>query len=203
MGYRLKPALHRRGRRCYAEARTLQEKVSCNTKPRLRRSRTPTMPLSYREFDGTDADYQLLAEIDSSVGDVPRTAEDVRQEEKWWESDQFHRREFILAGGKCIGADLEYHQGEGAGATHSLFFTLLPAYCGQGLDEEILEHLIDQAKNRGAASVRTNSRDVDSGRIQAIERLGFQFSTSYVDSRLDLDRFDPGITGGVYRWIDG
>ena len=150
------------------------------------------MRLSYREFEGTDADYELLAEIESTVGDGPKTPEQLRHRDEQWKSDRFRVREFILADEKCVGTDTQYKAAESEDDTNSLFFTLLPAFRGRGLDEAILENLIDKARNRGVAKVWTNCRDEDEGRILALERLGFTFFTSFVESKLDLDRFDPG-----------
>lgn len=160
------------------------------------------MGLTYRTFEGTDADYELLAEIDSTYGDGPKTVEELRTYEKHWNPDQFHVREFIVAGGKCIGADIQYKQGKEAHDTHSFFFTLLPAYRGRGLDEEILENLTGKARSRGAASVTTNSRDDDPGRIETLQSLDFSFSTSFVESKLDLERFDPSPLAAKLRQVE-
>jgi GNAT superfamily N-acetyltransferase len=148
------------------------------------------MGLNYRDFEGTEADYRLLAEIDSSASDLPKTIEDLHREDGAWRPEQSHIREFILAGEQCVGADIQYKVGDNHDDTHSFFFTLLPEYIGSGLDEEILAHLIDAGRKRGATSVTTNARDSDAARIQALERGGFGCVTSYVESSVALDRFD-------------
>lgn len=148
------------------------------------------MNLCYRPFSATDADFDLLAKIDSTAGDGPKTVEELRQSESGWTADQLHQREFIISDGECIGVNLMYRAGKEASGTVTVLFTLLPAYRGKGFDEGILERLTEMARTHGAAEVSTTADDSDRGRTEAIERLGFVFRTSFVISKLNLDRLD-------------
>ncbi len=160
------------------------------------------MDLSYRPFNATDADFDLLAKIDSSAGDGPKTVEELRQYESHWTAEQLHMREFILLDGECIGVNLMYRVGKEARDIITALFTLLPEFRAKGFDEGILKRMTETARTHGADEVATTSDDSDHGRIEAIEWLGFVLRTSYVISKLNLDRLDLSVVSSKIQQVE-
>jgi GNAT superfamily N-acetyltransferase len=161
------------------------------------------MPISYREFEGTDADYDLLVEMINAEKDGQETVEQVRFEDKEWYADVFQQRDFVMLEGKCIG-ETRCLERPFPGTRRRFFarLSLVPTYRDRGFEEEIFARLVTSAERAGASTLTAGACDDQAGRIEVLERMGFRLVGRHTVSRLDLEEFDGARLSSTSRAVE-
>jgi GNAT superfamily N-acetyltransferase len=160
------------------------------------------MRLTYRDFTGSDAQYEELLQIENDDADEPKTLQDLRDENDYLTPEQTRGREFVMLDGKCVGASNYYStHSKVDGCSYCGFFTLLKSFREHRLEQQIIERLMEVAKSGGAAHVLFFSDEADEPKLHALKRLAFEPFGGYAETRLDLDLFDPKSFDGVVRRV--
>lgn len=149
------------------------------------------MPVTIREFDGTDADYQAFSDIRNAVmKGIARTPAAWRQWDETLERAGRRKQRFLLLDdGEPVGYGqwaemLLFPSPERSG----LEGALLPSHRGRGLGQMLFDHVLEHGKQHGKLEwVAMISEELTDG-CAFLERQGFVERDREIELWMDLSK---------------
>jgi GNAT superfamily N-acetyltransferase len=158
----------------------------------MRREKTVST-LQIREFDGSDAAYEMWCAICNAVDpDHIHTAQEIKHWEQQREARIAYGKWFGIVEGEAVGV-VEYSQMVWAyhPQKFSAFLAVLPEKQGAGIGKRLFEHLMAAIAPLNPLSLRCDTREDWARSVKFVADRGFQEDFRIWESRLDVHAFDP------------
>ncbi|MFI5385886.1 MAG: GNAT family N-acetyltransferase [Fimbriimonadales bacterium] len=161
------------------------------------------MCLTFSALRDDEADYGALVQIVNTDIDVPWSVEEVREEERLRKPNTVSKREFLVLDEQRIGVAVCMEQtfNESVGGYY-LGLSLLPAFRDVGLEGQIIEHLLDVARENGGLTASAYVREDRKGRTEAFRSMGFECIMRDPITQIDLDQFDAALFEPSIRSVE-
>jgi GNAT superfamily N-acetyltransferase len=147
------------------------------------------MSVTIREF--TPADYEGIAEVDSSVWpDYPETAEHLKEGDDNRDQSQLFARFVAERAGRIVGVS-GYEQWPRDTPRFWAWIHVHRDEQGRGHGKALYDHLLTELDARGATTLRAEAREGDERGNRFLEDRGFVLEMTERESALDVESFQP------------
>ena len=154
---------------------------------------TTTAARSIRPFADGDADYRVLALLQSSVyPDYPFSAAELRHDDETWDhAKHFKRRWMLETSGSAVGwVQVNHARSSFVPTTYWLDLGVRPDARRQGHGSALYEHAVGALRERGATRIRSGTKESMADGLEFLARRRFVESKRDWESRLFLAGFD-------------
>ena len=159
-----------------------------------------------RPFDGSDRDYEAIADVwNAAFPDEPTNAETRRHHDEHLQKEfLFERLVGEMDGTPIMNAYYGEDEWSHMPGKYRLGIQVVPEYRRMGLGTKVYDYIWDRIKDRDPkpSLLACYAREDDAGSVRFVEKRGFKVAQRNQFSMLDVQSFDPKAFEGILKRVD-